>query len=60
MLPIECNVNVFNDMNIKNGQTILSSFSVSILICKFLNIRSAYYFDPVPAMPAMPTMLTIP
>lgn len=47
-------------MNIKNGQTILSSFSVCILICKFLNVRSAYYFDPVPAMPTMPTMSTIP
>lgn len=43
-------------MNIKKGQTTLFSFSVSILICKFLNIMSAYYFDPVPAMPTMPTI----
>lgn len=56
ILPVECNVNVFNHMNIKKGQTTLFSFSVSILICKFLNIRSAYYFDPVPAMPTMPTI----
>lgn len=56
ILPVECNVNVFNYMNIKKAKQLFSLFSVSILICKFLNIRSAYYFDPVPAMPTMPTI----